>query len=159
MNPPIQPRLPGFAQFWCNATPFRINTCKSVSKQTTLTPFRMNTYEKRPGGGGVHFLLITFLTSLLRYLVPSRNGGALSAVMGASAKRAFRLQERRSSTGQRLSFLAVEAEANSLEISFRGLARWCSPRALRTVSPAVPSAGYSSVCRWYFQNGDRNACS
>jgi hypothetical protein len=34
-----------------NLTPFRINTCKSVSKQTTLTPFRMNTYEK-PGGGG-----------------------------------------------------------------------------------------------------------
>ena len=31
-------------------TPFRINTCKSVSKQTTLTPFRMNTYEKRGRG-------------------------------------------------------------------------------------------------------------
>ena len=30
-------------------TTFRINTCKSVSKQRTLTPFRMNTYEK-PGG-------------------------------------------------------------------------------------------------------------
>src|SRR6266852_5661318 len=36
---------PQFAQFWCNASPFRINTCKSVSKQGTLTPFRMNTYE------------------------------------------------------------------------------------------------------------------
>src|SRR5260370_2179757 len=34
---------PRFAQFWCNLTPFRINTCKSVSKQTTLSPFRMNT--------------------------------------------------------------------------------------------------------------------
>src|SRR6266849_8434232 len=32
-------------------TTFRINTCKSVSKQTTLTTFRMNTYEK-PGEGG-----------------------------------------------------------------------------------------------------------
>ncbi len=31
---------------------FRINTCKSVSKQTTLTSFRINTCEK-PGGGGV----------------------------------------------------------------------------------------------------------
>src|SRR5713101_655999 len=31
---------------------FRMNTCKSVSKQTTLTPFRMNTYEK-PGEGGL----------------------------------------------------------------------------------------------------------
>jgi hypothetical protein len=31
-------------------TTFRINTCKSVSKQTTLTTFRINTYEK-PGEG------------------------------------------------------------------------------------------------------------
>src|SRR5260370_28741089 len=30
---------------------FRINTCKSVSKQTTLTLFRMNTYEKHRGVG------------------------------------------------------------------------------------------------------------
>jgi hypothetical protein len=29
----------------------RINTCKSVSKQMTLTPFRMNTYEKKGGEG------------------------------------------------------------------------------------------------------------
>ncbi len=29
---------------------FRINTCKSVSKQRTLTPFRMNTCEKTRGG-------------------------------------------------------------------------------------------------------------
>src|SRR5712691_9340115 len=38
-----------------NATPvslFRMNTCKSVSKQRTLTPFRMNTCEKRGEGGG-----------------------------------------------------------------------------------------------------------
>ncbi len=40
-----------FAQFWCNVSPFRINTCKSVSKQRTLTPFRMNTYEKQGEGG------------------------------------------------------------------------------------------------------------
>src|SRR6266849_4036668 len=32
-------------------TTFRINTCKSVSKQRTLTPFRMNTYEKHRGVG------------------------------------------------------------------------------------------------------------
>src|SRR5260370_3762889 len=31
---------------------FRINICKSLSKQTTLTPFRMNTYEKQGVGGG-----------------------------------------------------------------------------------------------------------
>ena len=33
------------------SNPFRMNTCKSVSKQSTLTPFRMNTYEKHRGGG------------------------------------------------------------------------------------------------------------
>src|SRR5258708_21777537 len=32
-------------------TPFRINTCKSVSKQRTLTTFRMNTYAKQGEGG------------------------------------------------------------------------------------------------------------
>src|SRR5713226_6359432 len=32
-------------------TPFRINTCKSVSKQRTLTTFRMNTYEEQGEGG------------------------------------------------------------------------------------------------------------
>src|SRR5258708_25956975 len=37
---------------------FRINTCKSVSKQTTLTPFRMNTYEKQ-GEGGVPLVFLT----------------------------------------------------------------------------------------------------
>lgn len=31
----------------------RINTCKSVTKQTTLTPFRMNTYAKPRGGLGI----------------------------------------------------------------------------------------------------------
>ncbi len=34
----------------CALSTFRINTCKSVSKQMTLTPFRINTYEK-PGRG------------------------------------------------------------------------------------------------------------
>jgi hypothetical protein len=29
---------------------FRISTCKSLTKQTLLTPMRMNTY-KNPGGG------------------------------------------------------------------------------------------------------------
>src|SRR6266851_3441932 len=31
--------------------PFRMNTCESVSKQRTLTAFRINTYEKQGGGG------------------------------------------------------------------------------------------------------------
>ena len=32
-------------------TPFRINTCKSVTKQRTLTIFGMNTYKKHRGRG------------------------------------------------------------------------------------------------------------
>src|SRR5258708_10488840 len=32
-----------------SSKPFRINTCKSVSKQTTSTIFRINTYEKHRG--------------------------------------------------------------------------------------------------------------
>jgi len=55
-----------FAQFWCNINPFRINTCKSVSKQTTLSIFRINTYEKTGGGGTP--ILVPLLTSLLRLI-------------------------------------------------------------------------------------------
>jgi hypothetical protein len=50
-TPTVDPRLPRFAQFWCNINPFRINTCKTVSKQTTLSPLRINTYEKQAGWG------------------------------------------------------------------------------------------------------------
>src|SRR5712692_5963788 len=48
------PKFFGFDPAMQNATPvspFRMNTCKSVSKQRTLTTFRMNTYEKRGEGG------------------------------------------------------------------------------------------------------------
>src|SRR5260370_9226 len=93
---------PRFAQFWCNLSPFTINTCKSVSKETNLSPFRMNTYKKHRGGGGSSqtvnslFTELLHLLSLLNILYPPKNGSALSAVIGASAKRAHRLQERRS---------------------------------------------------------------
>ncbi len=39
-----------FARSWCHLSPFRINTSKSVSKQMTLSTFRMNTYEKQGEG-------------------------------------------------------------------------------------------------------------
>jgi hypothetical protein len=45
-------RIRRLAQFWCNVSPFRINTYKSGSKQTTSTIFRINTYEKQGEGGG-----------------------------------------------------------------------------------------------------------
>ena len=35
----------------CSLTTFRINTCKSVSKQRTLSTFRINTYAKTGGRG------------------------------------------------------------------------------------------------------------
>jgi outer membrane lipoprotein-sorting protein len=47
----------------CNL--IRMNTCKSVSKQMTLTPFRMNTYEKHRGEGGLSvFLTKDFVLTL-----------------------------------------------------------------------------------------------
>ena len=46
------------AQSWCNVSPFRINTCRTASKQRTSTPFRINTYEKT---GGVSFKPNVFL--------------------------------------------------------------------------------------------------
>src|SRR5229473_4383239 len=42
-------------------SPFRMNTCESVSKQRTLTTFRMNTYEKRGEGRGWFIRLLNFL--------------------------------------------------------------------------------------------------
>src|SRR5258708_1862683 len=45
-------RSPASSAETATLTTFRINTCKSVSKQRTLTPFRINTYEKPRGRGG-----------------------------------------------------------------------------------------------------------
>ena len=42
---------PSFCTIFMHSKPFRINSCKSVSKQTTSTPFRINTYEKTRGWG------------------------------------------------------------------------------------------------------------
>jgi hypothetical protein len=42
-------------------TLFRINTCESVSKQMTLTHFRMNTYEKHSGRGALSLSTCLFL--------------------------------------------------------------------------------------------------
>src|SRR6266481_5610362 len=52
----------------CPRKPFRINTCKSVSKQMTLTPFRINTYEKHRGVG---VLLLTTHPMRMRILSES----------------------------------------------------------------------------------------
>jgi hypothetical protein len=47
----LSPADAKIAQFLCSVSPFRMNTCKSVSKQRTLTAFRMNTCEKTRGRG------------------------------------------------------------------------------------------------------------
>src|SRR5260370_39074047 len=89
---------PHFAQFWCNVSPFRINTCKTVSKQRTLTPFRMSTYEKTGGGEGgermsVPPLLPVFrrffqvpydVTPLFATLTKTAGGCTLSSLNGTS---------------------------------------------------------------------------
>src|SRR5260370_11476074 len=73
-----QRKCPNSAQFWCNLSPFRINTCKSVSKQRTLTPFRMNTYEKHRGWG------VLWLTShAMRHVYPERPSGAEGSLFKA----------------------------------------------------------------------------
>jgi hypothetical protein len=58
------------AQFLCNVSPFRMNSCKSVSKQRTLTAFRMNTCEKTRGRGVSRFRSprIRFLVTQKRFL-------------------------------------------------------------------------------------------
>jgi hypothetical protein len=50
-SPLVYPDLRGVTRHFLPST-FRINTCKSVSKQTTLIPFRINTCEKTGGGRG-----------------------------------------------------------------------------------------------------------
>ena len=56
---------------------FRINTCKTVSKQTTLTTFRMNTYEKTGGGGArwrSHFWLRALASQINGYRTTDTRG-------------------------------------------------------------------------------------
>ena len=65
---PSRATRPNSAQFWCNVSSFRINTCESVSIQTTLSPFRINTYEKT-GGWGAQILRLPY--SVLLHFVTS----------------------------------------------------------------------------------------
>ncbi len=69
-------RKPAYsAQFLCNVSLFRINTCKSVSKQRTSTSFRMNTYEKTREG-----LILTSSSIIIVTACAPLAGGALSGV-------------------------------------------------------------------------------
>src|SRR5713101_6604349 len=56
--------------------PFRMNTCESVSKQRTLTTFRINTYEKPGAEGGPAFRVssvqprVSSLQNHMRHVAP-----------------------------------------------------------------------------------------
>ncbi len=65
----VKPFL-AFARRQAPLTPFRINTCKSVSKQTTLTSFRITTYEKQGEGVHHHLRVLCAPTSVPSVLSP-----------------------------------------------------------------------------------------
>ncbi len=84
-------------------TTFRINTCKSVSKQTTLTTFRINTYKKTGEGGTPtlprlqrpassiqnrmrHVAPLSPVSSLDCAYFPSPRGGCMYPVARATAR-------------------------------------------------------------------------
>src|SRR6266849_4421543 len=75
------------------AIPFRMNTCKSVSKQRTLSPSRMNTCEKTGGGGP----LATARREKRPRRSPTRSGqAAASTQAGKSEERSLcRAEDRR----------------------------------------------------------------
>src|SRR5579859_412728 len=53
-----------------SASPFRINTCKNPSKQTTLSAFRINTYEKPRGAGWLWSASLPSVLCLILLLSP-----------------------------------------------------------------------------------------
>src|SRR5260370_4333161 len=57
--------------------PFRMTTCKSVTKQITITPFRINTYTKT-GGRGVILLTNTRSLAPSPFKQPTKQFGHLS---------------------------------------------------------------------------------
>src|SRR5260370_40159457 len=68
-------------------TTFRINTCESVSKQRTLTIFRMNTYAKQGEGG----LSLTRILETSQATKPARvSGPTPTESCQLTASRAFR---------------------------------------------------------------------
>src|SRR6266478_2587326 len=84
VSAPLRPILRAFLEDFCSGRSsdpwtynspsklFRINTCKSLSKQTTLTLFRINTYEKH-GGRGVLWLTSSLPVSAFHRVGESQN--------------------------------------------------------------------------------------
>jgi hypothetical protein len=80
LGPP--PKRQIFARIMLTCKPFRMNTCKSVSKQRALTSFRINTYKKHRGRGS---WFTFFLTSLLPYFIASFPHGSRNTDHGSPA--------------------------------------------------------------------------
>jgi len=95
-------------------SPFRMNTCKSVSKQSTLTIFRMNTYAK-PGGRGSHPSVLCSLhvstTSYPHSPIARNHPSHVSIALGHAALPGNAISElalwRSSTRRQRFSFWAI----------------------------------------------------
>jgi hypothetical protein len=69
VSAPILSDARGWATHAIPASPFRMNTCESATKQITSTIFRMNTYEKPRGRGYVAFLIQQDLLTRRRFAV------------------------------------------------------------------------------------------
>src|SRR5258708_17501055 len=114
-----QGKRPLLAQFWCNVSPFRMNTCKSVSKQRTLTTFRMNTYEKQGGGGQ---LLLTRIPAAQRVRFrPQQTLGSFTAGFSLGVRVNFSPRQLLHSRDFEVEFFLVACKGKSLE-PFRRIA-------------------------------------
>src|ERR1700680_3761642 len=125
-----------------------MNTCKSVSKQTTLTSFRINTYEKT--GGGVRVCVATALpwgiwVSFMVHLFIRRSCGPFRVDLLYAERFPGGL-----SRHIRVRFNAVVASANSAatfpspRIRNRLIPR-CSFKIPMTVQPMLSAVGITLV--------------
>jgi hypothetical protein len=98
-----------------SSIPFRINTCKSVTKQTTLTSFRMNTYEKTGGRGVLLLTRFPRRESVLRSiktkgsLFKSEEGAGFASRRGPRSPRCREFLSRGARLGGRIFLPRAEA--------------------------------------------------
>ena len=111
--------------------------CKSVSKQRTLSPFRMNTYEKHGGGG-----LLWLTRNLMKGFCPERPSGAKDLSSTPTGKARLNPRDR----GKKLAaaWVARLRSAGSRTLPPAG---WRREATLRD-STALPAEGDRSEARW-----------
>ena len=116
---------------------FRMNTCKTVSKQRTLSAFRMTTYEKHRGGGQL------WLTrNPMKGFCPERPSGAKDLSSTPTGKARLNPRDR----GKKLAaaWVARPRSAGSRTLPPAG---WRREATLRD-STALPAEGDRSEARW-----------